>query len=310
MSSAPLPASRQFVTALFNSLRRLPPASADGTNTAASNPLESGSDAVQERLLTLHALFPSEVLPALNLLDRHLVTRFRIRRERAHIAQEAAQPEANVPTPSGLRQHGTSADEAVAQADGERRERPGEKSTLKSPPTSSAGQMGPPDAEMPDVEIQDAPRITPEHGLVASSEGGAVPRADSEPEQDRVYYVRSAHQRSSRYGTSYDETTSYEVRVKAWNCTCPAFTFAAFPPVHPEPPLSRYELFDGSNGTGKRGEEWDFGGMSLTDGKPPVCKHLMACTLAERCGGLFGGFVEERDVSVEEAAGWAAGWGD
>ena len=56
--------------------------------------------------------------------------------------------------------------------------------------------------------------------------------------------------------------------------------------------------------------EWIFGGISLGDGMPPVCKHLLACVLAERCKGLFGGFVEERDVSVEEAAGWAAGWGD
>ena len=56
--------------------------------------------------------------------------------------------------------------------------------------------------------------------------------------------------------------------------------------------------------------EWIFGGLSLGDDMPPVCKHLLACVLAERCKGLFGGFVEERDVSVEEAAGWAAGWGD
>jgi hypothetical protein len=31
--------------------------------------------------------------------------------------------------------------------------------------------------------------------------------------------------------------------------------------------------------------------------------------LAER-GGLFGGYVKTREVSVEELAGWAAGWGD
>lgn len=36
-----------------------------------------------------------------------------------------------------------------------------------------------------------------------------------------------------------------------------------------------------------------------------VCKHLLACVLAERIGG----YVEEREVVREEMAGWAAGWG-
>jgi len=40
----------------------------------------------------------------------------------------------------------------------------------------------------------------------------------------------------------------------------------------------------------------------------PVCKHLLACALIERCGVLRE-FVEERTVGQEEAAGWAAGWG-
>jgi hypothetical protein len=55
---------------------------------------------------------------------------------------------------------------------------------------------------------------------------------------------------------------------------------------------------------------WTFGGITLGFDMPPVCKHLLACVLAERVCGLFGQFVEEKDVSVEEAAGWAAGWGD
>ena len=58
------------------------------------------------------------------------------------------------------------------------------------------------------------------------------------------------------------------------------------------------------------GSGWNFGGLSLGEGMPPVCKHLLACVLAEQCGSLFGSCVEERRVSVETAAGWAAGWGD
>lgn len=39
-----------------------------------------------------------------------------------------------------------------------------------------------------------------------------------------------------------------------------------------------------------------------------MCKHLLACIMVERWKG-FGENVEERGVSVEELAGWGAGWG-
>lgn len=135
----------------------------------------------------------------------------------------------------------------------------------------------------------------------------------TEQEHSRIYYVRSAQQRASRYSTSVDTTTSYEVRLTAWNCSCPAFAFAAFPSALPEPvPPEVDESWDGEMDLGKDGaylEDWSFGGVSLGTGTPPVCKHLLACVLIERCE-MFKDFVEERDVSVEEAAGWAAGWGD
>lgn len=135
-------------------------------------------------------------------------------------------------------------------------------------------------------------------------------------EKPTIYYVRSAQQRSSRFSTSYDATTSYEVRLQAWNCSCPAFAFAAFPAVHPEPPTQTFESPDDDNTTEEQPPNnaadgtWIFGGMSLGEDMPPVCKHLLACVLAENCSGMFGAFVEQKDVSVQEAAAWAAGWGD
>lgn len=116
-----------------------------------------------------------------------------------------------------------------------------------------------------------------------------------------VYYVSSAQPR--RYTASYDTSTSYQVRLRAWNCSCPAFAFAAFPAALNEHPIRTCDPADEAEGA------W-FGGVSLGGDVPPVCKHLLACVLVERCGGLFGGCVVEREVSVEEAAGWAAGWGD
>ena len=55
-------------------------------------------------------------------------------------------------------------------------------------------------------------------------------------------------------------------------------------------------------------ERWSFGGLSLGEGAMPVCKHLLACVLVEKCRALRG-CVEERVVSREEAAAWAAAWG-
>lgn len=140
---------------------------------------------------------------------------------------------------------------------------------------------------------------------------------------DTVYYVRSAQQRSSRYSTSYDNTTFYEVRLRAWNCSCPAFAFSAFSAVHPDPLVFSYEpgenqrlQGDGIHGdrhvmdVTMRDSNWTFGGATLGSEMPPVCKHLLACVLVERCSGMFGAFVQERKVCVEEVAGWAAGWGD
>ena len=147
-----------------------------------------------------------------------------------------------------------------------------------------------------------------------------------------VYYVRSSQPPpppSSRYnhhqygsigkgGPNY-----YEVRLYAWNCTCPAFIFSLlnnlqpFIPSRPTDPLHESTNLTPplTTTTTSQKAEWTFGGLSL-DGEDgvempmPICKHLLACVLVEKGSrNLFKGFVEERSVSVEEGAGWAAGWG-
>jgi len=152
------------------------------------------------------------------------------------------------------------------------------------------------------------------------------------------------------------EDVSYEVRLKAWNCTCAAFAFGAFAgegdgedegfkggqfggsrdrddgggrterddgygmahgdEMSDEIFLSR--LWGNLNlGAGEdkaheqAGEDgdtiWGFGGVTRGE-KVPMCKHLLACVLVERLEELRG-CVDERVVSREEMAGWAAGWG-
>lgn len=256
--------NRAFVTALITSL-------GSTTDPNPHNPLRGLPKEKRNTLLTLQLLYPNELLPALDLLDRDLVTKLRLQQPRE-------------PT----------TDDQSAQG------------------AATADQTKPPD-------------LTP------------------------IYYVRSAqstnsstHASKSRFRDPIASTTHYEVRTSSWSCSCPAFAFSAFPPHHPKPsslqssshigvqyprvlqlPQFRPEaqaqsqsekIADQENvdpeatrAAEERNEEWCAGGLANGDGVP-ICKHLLACVLAERTG-LLGGIVKEREVSLEEMVGWAAGWG-
>jgi hypothetical protein len=311
-----LPSSRAFVTQLLNSLPVHTVTHLDGSvdathrvPVAPDNPLNSASEPVKKQLLTLHVLFPNEFLPALDLLDRRLVTRFRIRRNSA--IDEHAAPLITTTGDSRERERNT----AETQLDAHRQGNISEKAVEQTDPsnteamdvdtTTTTSTTQPPDTLRTGTAENLPPKIS------QTSIKKPEPAIAQPHNPDTLYYVRSAQQRTSRFSITYDTTTSYEVRLRAWNCSCPAFAFAAFPSLHPEPSVSRYNEAEGviEGVLDSKNLEWVFGGVSLGEGMPPVCKHLLACVLVERCG-MFGGFVEERDVSVEEAAGWAAGWGD
>jgi hypothetical protein len=302
--------SRAFVTQLLNSLPVHTVTHLDGSvdathrvPVAPDNPLNSASESVRKQLLTLHVLFPNEFLPALDLLDRRLVTRFRIRRNPLG--------ETTATVGSGERERERERNTTEARSDAHRRGNlPGTTVEQGGGPNTEAMDVDTPASQPPEPPRAGTMEVLPQQTSETPSNKDVL--AQTQPHNtDTLYYVRSAQQRTSRFNTTYDTTTSYEVRLRAWNCSCPAFAFSAFPSVHPEPSVSRYNEAEGvtKGVVDSKDLEWVFGGVSLGEGMPPVCKHLLACVLVERCG-MFGGFVEERDVSVEEAAGWAAGWGD
>jgi len=239
MSSSPT--SRAFVTNIVSTISSIP------TTSDSPNPLKNVDGKAKELFLTLHVLFPNELLPALDLLDRGLISRF-----------------------------------SVAGTDA------GDKNGIHN----------------------DA--LTAENVFDATQTESTVPR-------NHVYYVRSAQHRpqpsNSRYSArSYDPTaTNYEVRLTAWNCSCPAFAFSAFPSSLDDASSTAYDkhhdLSSAAKLQSKRGEGagGGVGGLDLSD-RFPICKHLLACVLSERCA-MFHGCVEQKTVSVEELAGWAAGWG-
>lgn len=248
LDSTTLPSTRRLLTALINTLAT----STEQNNKdqqqeqiTVSNPLLAASETTKSTLLTLHTLFPTDLLPALDLLDRGLVTRFVI---------------------------ASSSDEI-------------------KPTLPQDGQKG--------IEHPPPPPTR---------------------EQTLAYYVRSSrasHPRSRSAASASTSTaiTTHCVHLEAWTCSCPAFAFAAFPAVDDSSDHYHANSSDGEDDEGWLAStstmEWRFGGLTRGDARriPPVCKHLLACVIAERCGS-FAGLVEEREVGVEEAAGWAAGWGD
>lgn len=229
--------SRLLITNLFSAI-----SAPEDDTSAPSNPLVTFHELNRKLMLTLHVLFPNELLPALDLLDRHLVTRFHVR-------------------------------------------------------GGSAARVG-------------------DHGEADANAG-----ADHSTEIT-TYYVRSAQQKSSSSRFHDPIATSYEIHLSAWNCSCPAFAFAAFPPTLDDPNdgVDGPELFNSdvskaasatvgtacAVGEAVEADTWLFGG--LTRGvNPPICKHLLACLLVEKCK-VFSAFVEDKEVNEQEAAGWAAGW--
>ena len=244
-----LPQPRAFITSLIKSL------STSSTTTTSTppttNPLKQASPADRSVLLTLHVLFPNELLLALDLLDRDLVVRF------------VPLSESQVP-----------------------------------PPISEPGHK---DKEQPQDSNMQQDASTVLKGQISEIDG------TNQNHKNAVYYVRSAQQTTStsRFRDPIASTTHYEVRTSSWSCSCPAFTFSAFPAAK----SLDHEREEGDTVTAEEGEqEWMVGGLSLGQ-DVPMCKHLLACVLAER-GEMFGGYVKTREVSVEELAGWAAGWGD
>lgn len=143
-------------------------------------------------------------------------------------------------------------------------------------------------------------------------------------ELDNTFYaVRSAQGakgKGSKYGGASGHASagtglSYVVRLQAWNCSCAAFTFSAFPATM-SPFVPTYCEGDGRVNSAKmqvgkeRTEAWQFGGLSR-DGMDdrssvPCCKHLLACLLAERWHLVLGCYVKEIMAESEEMAGLGA----
>ncbi|KAH6656478.1 hypothetical protein BKA67DRAFT_552099 [Truncatella angustata] len=287
-----LPAPRALLTSLINSLASQPAPPVEQqhhhhhqSTTSTSRPINPQQPtnilsllppSSRTLLTTLHVIYPSLLLPALDLLDRGLVTRV-----------------------------------LVLDSDS------------KTTATSSSSSL-------------------PSSSPPAPGEAGQ-PARPGDARASTFHLVRSARPQPARRGqrraadavTTSSTTTlaagiTYMVRTCAWSCDCAAFAFAAFP-ARDSPPTGGYHHHHISSSprddddaddnlssgfpSGLRTGSWEFGGLGLDgregsgggvvvgSGAPPCCKHLLACVLAERWGAVMGGYVQERRVGREEAAG-------
>ncbi|KAF3939365.1 hypothetical protein ABW19_dt0206779 [Dactylella cylindrospora] len=321
--------SRTLLTSLFNSIGSLqsslattsiaPTPSAYPNPNARPNPLRALPPQSRNLFLTAHCLLPATFLAALDLLEKELVVRYTV-------------------LPNG------------ASSPREKLEAPGEKPFKEEEGEDEEGSEGSEDKEN-------------QGNLPHPPPSPATNNTNNKSNTPSVYYIRSsppppqnltipgpAFTASASTSTSKSTSKSYiyEVRPHAWNCTCIAFTLAAYQRhtlLHTQNKGYGYDgpdadianvgggdgmedgdlgalgmpgMLDLGEGTGER-EIW-YGGLStlnpgasggrrgVGEGTVPVCKHLLAAVLAERCGGLFGGYVVEKVVGVEEMAEMAVLW--
>ena len=135
--------------------------------------------------------------------------------------------------------------------------------------------------------------------------------------KNEVHYVQSASATTSRpTKTSRHHaatTVAYEVRLAAWNCSCPAFAYSAFgkgfrTALRLDSHLivsHDQEDVDGDDGKPRLG-----GVLTRAETGVPICKHILAAFLGTAAPEIFGKGVCTRDIDEAEAAGWAGGWGD
>ncbi|KAJ5619588.1 hypothetical protein N7510_003572 [Penicillium lagena] len=133
-----------------------------------------------------------------------------------------------------------------------------------------------------------------------------------------IFLVMSASTAPSTGGSLSSSTFTqhqkgYEVRLHAWNCTCPTFALSAFREARPAADAETTTPEVVQDQPSEKNLAYPFGGTltrPTAEGAPPICKHILACVLFARCPGLFAPDEDERcAVSMEELAGWCAGWG-
>ncbi|KAH7626847.1 hypothetical protein B0T09DRAFT_347889 [Sordaria sp. MPI-SDFR-AT-0083] len=291
-----------------------------GNGNGNVNPLKLVPPEYRHLLITLHVLFPGVVLPGLEVLERGLVERVILR-----CAATSGKAVALVKREEQKR-HEQEEDDVTMQEDGTNE-------------LESRDENEKPKQNKPPGEGQLEERRRPAQCyLVRSSQflNNTHPRRGGKRKKSNMGGLGDADTEKTD-GSEADrhqiQMQRYLISLEAWNCTCAAFAFACCvsePELQPEPKARGEpeedtgkelpeEREEGKQEEGERQRVkdklgtagWTFGGMTLFDAGdhssvPPVCKHLLACLLADKWRGALGRYVTERVASREEMAGVVA----
>ncbi|KAK5045062.1 hypothetical protein LTR84_010210 [Exophiala bonariae] len=180
---------------------------------------------------------------------------------------------------------------------------------------------------LPALDLLDRGLVT---RLMPKSSGSAA--SQSQGPSWEVYYVQSSSALTSKPSPRRKKPSVlaifYEVRLDSWNCSCPAFSVDAFQGLmdqyeNDEEPVDGSTVLPTTEQLGQldfnppREDETEEAGGRVggtttfaIPGGTPVCKHILAATLAKVAPNLFSTGVTETTASREQLAGWGAGWGE
>ncbi|ESZ98535.1 hypothetical protein SBOR_1067 [Sclerotinia borealis F-4128] len=293
------------------------------------NPLKNVEAEKKALLMTLHVIFPPPLLlQALDLLDRGGVERIVFWWEgeaRGNGYGEGEGKDLSGEERVTSRYHATHAETNQTTGEGAESSIPPQAHIqiqlplpLPLPPAPHAHAQPPTSASNPSSPTKSRNKITLHQ--VRSSQPSKWNSSHSHSQYQS--HSHATTRSNSRYGVSAGMAPSdniYTVHLDAWNCTCAAFTYSAFPalPTSSISSSSHYSasfnptsspLLQNKNPQEKEKEtpeeeKWQYGGTTAKDPQVPICKHLVACLLGERWAGVLGGYVGERVVGREEMAG-------
>ena len=256
LPTSPLPSPKDFLDSFLNALKAQPSVVLD----SASKPA----------LLTLHAVFPSLLLPALDLLDRQLVTRFVLKGEALDNQDAEGRGGALLGEGDGGKEAGYRQRQRVVYY---------VKSNASTHSDRRSRYTRTADIGSTHYEVRP---------LVWSCTCAAFAfSAYNAPSSFSPSYV------SYEDLNDYDRGEGYGHGVRN---------------EEDEGMLDVPEYYVEVEGGGDKQWEWGWGGLMLGEGEVPLCKHLLACVLSERWN-VAAEIVEEREVGRDEMAGWGAGWG-
>lgn len=259
-----LPSHRQLLTSLFTSLcHNTHIQSEGGSQSPQPAPCNTrvGNSLLCDRrclFLTLHAIFPDTVLPALDLIDRRLVVRVIATKNLAKQGERAT---------TGL----------------DRKGNPPKRFTQSSGIKTRIGAYIDCGGFLDHRESTNADMTSLQHFFSVT---------DTNDSSAAIYLVHSrASNKTYRVAHGSTQTPkSYLVQLDAWHCSCPSFAMDTFTGRSSPLSSSTESQTQRDNHSGWSGSfsRMSHDGLGNLGESAPCCRHLLACLLSDTWDLIMG----------------------